>query len=121
VAASKVPLSRSASHFLFVGIKGYVVALKRDDGEIAWSARLPKGASLVPLVVEDGFVFAVSGGEVSCLDARTGKLVWHNKLKGYGTSYAMLAGAQNPSAMAALEAAAAAAAAAGASAAAAAS
>jgi len=111
VAASKVPSPRSSSPFLFVGIKGSVVALKRDDGEIAWSVRLPKGSSLVPLVVEDGFVFAVSGGEVSCLEARTGKLVWHNKLKGYGTSYAMLAGAQNPSAMAALEAAAAAAAA----------
>lgn len=97
--------SASPSPYLFVGIKGSVVALKRKDGEIAWSTRLAKGSSLAPLVVEDGCVYAISEGEVSCLDARTGKLRWHNKLKGYGTGYAMLAGAQDPSAVAAIEAA----------------
>ena len=110
MAASKVPVPRSRSHFLFVGIKGSVVALKREDGEIAWSTPLPRGAGLVPLIVEDGFVFAASSGEVSCLEARTGKLVWHNKLKGYGTSYATFAGAPDIGAVAAMQAAAAAAA-----------
>ncbi|HZL98750.1 MAG TPA: PQQ-binding-like beta-propeller repeat protein, partial [Planctomycetota bacterium] len=85
-----VPASKPA--LIHIGIKGCVVALDRERGEIVWSARLARGSSLVPLLVEDGRVLAVSGGEVSCLDARTGKLLWHNQLKGYGTGYAMLAG-----------------------------
>jgi outer membrane protein assembly factor BamB len=105
VAAKSAPVPASLPPFLFVGIKGSVVALRRDTGEIAWTTALPKGSSLVPLVVEGGRVIAISGGEVSCLDPATGKRLWHNKLKGYGTGYAMLAGSQNPSAVAAIAAA----------------
>jgi outer membrane protein assembly factor BamB len=90
---------------LYVGIKGCVVALDRTNGAIVWTTRLARGSSLVPLVVENGRVLAISSGEVSCLDARTGTLVWHNALKGYGTGFAMLAGAQDPSAVAAVAAA----------------
>jgi glucose dehydrogenase len=104
VAAAPAPLP-----YVYVGIRGSIVALKRDSGEIAWSTPLAKGASLVPLVVEGGLVIGISGGEVSAIDARTGKLVWHNVLKGYGTGFAVLAGSQDPGGAAAIAAASAAA------------
>jgi len=92
---------------IHVGIGGHVVALRRDDGEIAWSVKLRRGGSLVSLLLAGPRLFAVSGGELSCLDATTGKILWHNPLKGFGVGYAMLAGGLDPVAAAALEAAAA--------------
>ena len=78
---------------LYVGIQGSVVAIRKRDGAIAWSTRLRKGSSFVPIVHEAGRVYAVSGGEVSCLDGASGELLWHNPLTGFGTGYASLAGA----------------------------
>ncbi|HET6204514.1 MAG TPA: PQQ-binding-like beta-propeller repeat protein [Planctomycetota bacterium] len=93
---------------LFVGIKGSVVALHKATGEVAWSIKLRQGASYVPILAEGGFVFALSGGEVTCLSAADGKPVWHNELKGFGRGHSLLAGAQNagvaPAAAAAEEA-----------------
>src|SRR5262245_17618227 len=86
---------------LFVGIKGSVVALRRASGEIAWSIKLRKGASYVPILAEGGFVFALSGGEVTCLSAADGTPVWHNALAGFGRGHSLLAGAPNAGAVAA--------------------
>ncbi len=98
--------------YLFVGIKGSVVALRKDDGGIAWEVRLSRGMTFVPLVQEGDRLFAASGGEVTCLDCATGKVLWRNQLKGYGIGYVALAGAGFPtSAVASIEAAQAAAAA----------
>src|SRR5512137_643718 len=80
---------------VYVGIRGCVVALDRESGELVWSAELHRGSSFVPIVVDGSRVFAASGGEVTCLDAATGALLWHNPLKGFGMGYAMLAGASN--------------------------
>jgi outer membrane protein assembly factor BamB len=105
--ATRKPVKRS---FVYLGIRGCVVALDQESGQIAWSAELHRGSSFVPIVVEGSRVFAASGGEVTCLDATTGALLWHNPLKGFGMGYAMLAGASNQgvaSAVAAAEAAAA--------------
>lgn len=107
----KKPARAGQAPLLHVGLRGCVLGVRRDSGEIAWSTRLRRGSSLVPIVVDGARLFAVSGGELSCLDATSGKLLWHNPLKGYGTGYAMLAGAQDPgAAVAAIQAAAAAAA-----------
>ena len=81
---------------LYVGIKGSVVALQKSDGKIAWSVRLPKGSSFVPIVQQGERLYAASSGEVSCLDAASGKVLWHNPLKGFGSGYASLAGAGFP-------------------------
>ena len=107
------------SEFLYVGIKGSVVALRKSDGSIAWKTDLPRGSSFVPIIQEGSRLFAGSGGEVLCLDCETGKVLWHNPLKGFGTGYLALAGSGFPTSAAALEQAAAATAAAAASAAAA--
>ena len=98
MAARKAPQRT----LVFVGIRGCVVALDRATGETAWSAELRRGSSFVPIVVDGDRVLAASGGEVTCLDAATGALLWHNPLKGFGMGYAMLAGAPNPGTAAAI-------------------
>ena len=100
--------------FLYVGIRGRVVALKKSDGTLAWTTDLPRGSSFVPIVQEGARLFAGSGGEVSCLDCESGKVLWNNPLKGHGTGYLAMAGGGFPTSAAAAEQAAMAAAAAGA-------
>ena len=96
------PLARDpARDLLFVGIKGSVVALRKETGQVAWAIKLRSGTTYVPIVAEEGFVYAVSGGEVTCLSAADGKPVWHNELKGYGRGHCLLAGAANPGAVSA--------------------
>src|SRR5262245_8903094 len=79
--------------FVYVGIASSVVALDKDRGEVAWSTRLRKTTALVSLLVEGGRIDAVASGEISCLDALTGEVLWHNELKGYGRGWAILGGA----------------------------
>ena len=87
-----MPQQASPSPFVFVGIASCVVALDKQSGEIAWSTKL-RTSSLVSLLHDGPHVFAVSSGEISCLAAATGAIVWHNPLKGYGRGFAILAGA----------------------------
>ncbi|MFN0008139.1 MAG: PQQ-binding-like beta-propeller repeat protein [Planctomycetota bacterium] len=88
---------------LYVGIRGCVLALRKHDGTLTWSTKLRRGSSFVPIIQEGDRLYAASGGEVSCLDAATGAILWHNLLKGYGAGYASLAGAGFPTGAAALE------------------
>lgn len=94
--------SKSAGPLLYVGIKGSVLALHKEDGSIAWSVKLRRGASFVPIVQDGSHLYAASGGEVSCLDSATGTVLWHNPLRGFGSGYAALAGGDFPT-QAALE------------------
>lgn len=83
------------SDLIFVGIKGSVVALYRTTGQIAWAASL-KGVDFVNLVLEDDKVLATCSGEIYCLDALAGKVLWHNPLKGFGRGLATIATDKNP-------------------------
>ncbi len=85
------------SDLVFIGIKGSVVALYRDTGQPAWAARL-KGMDFVNLVLERDKVLATACGEVFCLDALAGKVLWNNPLKGYGRGLATIATEDNPAA-----------------------
>jgi outer membrane protein assembly factor BamB len=107
----------AAAGLIHVGIKGRVVALDRATGDITWSTTLKKGSSFVVMAIEGDRLFALSGGEITCLDAATGQELWHNPLKGFGTGYALFAADGPGSATSAIAAAQAAAAAAAASAA----
>ena len=98
-----MPAKKTTTDFLYVGIHGTVLALRKSDGEVAWSVRMRMGSSFVPLVQEGGRVYAASGGEVTCLDSASGEILWHNTLKGLGTGYVALAGASFPIGAAALE------------------
>ncbi len=71
----------------------HVIALNRKTGEIVWKARngdeyhegQGNGPRGTPTVV-DGMVYALGGnGDLSCLNASTGDVVWHmNILKEFG-------------------------------------
>jgi outer membrane protein assembly factor BamB len=85
-------MSHTPDSRVYIGIASSVVALRKDDGSIEWSRKLPRSSSLVALLQEGKHVFAISSGEVSCLDSATGELVWHNPLKGFGRGWALIAG-----------------------------
>ena len=80
---------------VYVGIKGQVLALNQATGETLWATKLPTGMlgglGFVHLVVDGDCIFATTQGESSCLDPVTGKIRWHNPLKGYGLGIASVA------------------------------
>ena len=71
------------AQLIYIGIRGSVLALQRDNGAIIWEAKLP-GSSFVNLAWDDERVYALSNGEVFCLDAGDGRVLWKNSLKGFG-------------------------------------
>ncbi len=83
------------SDLIFVGIKGSVVALHRTTGDMVWGTRL-KGADFVNVVLEGSKLLATCCGEIFCLDALAGKVLWHNPLKGLGRGLATIATERNP-------------------------
>ena len=83
------------SDLVFIGIKGSVVALYRDTGQQAWATRL-KGMDFVNVVLEGDRVLATAWGEIFCLDALEGQVLWHNPLKGYGRGLATMATEDSP-------------------------
>lgn len=79
---------------VYIGIKGKVVALSRANGQIIWTTDLDAGflnGAFVHVVVDGNNVFATTQGEVSCLDAATGRVRWQNALRGYGLGIASIA------------------------------
>jgi outer membrane protein assembly factor BamB len=90
------------SKFIYLGVRGSVVALNSANGQQLWAASL-KGADFVNIAVAGNNVFATTHGEVFCLDAQSGVIRWHNPLKGYGWGLVSIAGeglAQDNSALA---------------------
>jgi outer membrane protein assembly factor BamB len=79
----------NTQELMFVGIKGSVVALRRDSGEQMWAVKM--GGDFVTVAVEDGQVFAAAKGEIFCLDPRNGRQLWRNPLKGFGIGLATMA------------------------------
>ena len=78
------------AELVFVGIGRSVVALNRASGEQVWATRL-KGYDFVNVLLDGGRIFATCCGEIFCLDPLTGDVLWHNRLKGFGTGLATIA------------------------------
>jgi outer membrane protein assembly factor BamB len=84
---------------IFIGIRDAVVALDEGTGAEIWRASL--AASDYVTVLWDGeALIAANVGEVWRLDPATGRLIWHNKLKGLGRGLVSLASSRFPSASA---------------------
>jgi outer membrane protein assembly factor BamB len=83
------------SDFVFIGIKGSVIALNRFTGQQVWTTRL-KGSDFVNVVLQNEVVLASCCGEIFCLNALTGKGLWHNPLKGFGRGLATIATEHTP-------------------------
>jgi outer membrane protein assembly factor BamB len=74
---------------IFVGLRGYVIALNRDDGAIVWSNDDLKSGDVSLLLDGDRLVVSVNG-YLYCLDPLTGEMRWQNPLHGYGVGIAHL-------------------------------
>ena len=74
---------------LLVGVKGSVVAFRRDTGAQLWSTRLKSG-EFVTVAADDLLVYAHTNGELFCLDLQTGTQLWKNELPGLGYGIASL-------------------------------
>ena len=72
-----------AANHIYVGIKGTVLALDRSSGVVVWQTGL-SGGTFVNLADDGDRVYALSQGEAFCLDARDGRILWKNPLKGFG-------------------------------------
>lgn len=83
------------SKFIYLGIKGSVIALNSATGREVWAKKL-KGVDFVNVVLDGSNLFAATHGEIFCLDPRTGIIRWNNPLKGYGWGLVSIAGAGIP-------------------------
>jgi outer membrane protein assembly factor BamB len=70
---------------VFVGLKGYALALDRETGEIVWSNDQMKSGYVTILLDGDRLIVSTNG-YMYCLDPLTGTILWHNPLTGYGTA-----------------------------------
>ena len=73
----------ASSNFVYVGIRGHVMALDRSTGTEIWRTKL-KGLEFVDLVIDDDGLLASTRGEVFLLDSSTGQVLWNNPLRGMG-------------------------------------
>jgi outer membrane protein assembly factor BamB len=75
---------------IFLGLRGYVVALDRETGEIVWSNDKLKSGYTTLLLDGDRLIASVNG-YMYCLDPLSGDVLWQNPLRGYGVGVTDLA------------------------------
>jgi len=80
---------------VYIGLdNGRVLAMRASDGQVAWEqvVTAPTGRNELeritdidaPLLADGGELYAASfGGEIACLDADTGQILWRHALKSY--------------------------------------
>jgi outer membrane protein assembly factor BamB len=81
---------------IFVGLNGWVAALDRDSGETLWYCSELK-SGYTTLLLDGDRLIASTNGYIYCLDPQTGRVVWSNPLKGYGTGVAHLVSSRGQS------------------------
>jgi outer membrane protein assembly factor BamB len=75
---------------IFVGLRGYVLALDRNSGETVWSNDKLKSGYTTLLLDGDRLIVSTNG-YMYCLDPLTGDILWQNPLKGFGVGVTDLA------------------------------
>ena len=81
---------------IYIGIKGAVIAFDRGTGQPLWKAPL-KGSDFVTVLLDGDRVLAATKGELFCLDATNGAILWHNDLPGEGWGLVTIATASGSS------------------------
>lgn len=90
-------MARLQAGLVYIGIKTSVIALDRKTGEIRWSVKLPvkyAGSStsgLANVWCDGDALFASLAGEIFCLEAKSGAIIWQNQLKKMGTGFVSIA------------------------------
>ena len=75
---------------IFVGLRGYAMAVHRETGEVAWvNAEMKSGYTT--LLLDGDRLIVSTNGYLFCLDPVTGRTLWSNPLSGYGTGVTSLA------------------------------
>ncbi|MCU0781364.1 MAG: PQQ-like beta-propeller repeat protein [Akkermansiaceae bacterium] len=76
---------------LIIGSHGAVAAIDPETGSVLWKTLLETGSFMsstkaqdVSVLVQGGMVFAGGFGHLFCLEANSGRILWHNPLKGFG-------------------------------------
>jgi outer membrane protein assembly factor BamB len=77
---------------LYMATNGFVAAVDPATGREVWRTALKDGAALfsstlgsdVCILEHEGRVFAGCKGHLFCLDGASGRVLWHNDLKGLG-------------------------------------
>lgn len=82
---------------IFVGLRGYVIALDRDTGEKVWDCSELK-SGFTSLMLDGDRLIVSTNGYIYCLDPLTGRVLWNNPLKGYGVGTVHLVSARGQSA-----------------------
>lgn len=59
-----------------------LVCLSYAKGELLWRSKVPTGT--MSIVADGDEIFFGSLGEVGCVDANTGAVLWHHPFKGMG-------------------------------------
>lgn len=90
---------------LYLGIKGHVVCIRKEDGEELWRSHL-EGRGFTNVVVEPDGLFAYTRGVLYALDPASGNVRWSNDLPRLGYDVCTIGSAnQTPVALAAIKAA----------------
>ena len=99
----------NTADLVYVGFLNRVAALERQTGRIVWEWEATKGRSYLTLLLDRGVLVVSVDGYMYGLEASTGREMWFNPMKGFGTGVASLAStngtAQNVAASAAASAA----------------
>ncbi|WP_395744468.1 PQQ-binding-like beta-propeller repeat protein [Prosthecobacter sp.] len=97
----------NTADLVFVGFNRRVAALQRQTGDIVWEWKASNGMSYVSLLLDGGTLIVSVNGYMYGLDAATGRQMWYNPMKGYGTGVAAMVSVKgmssNPTAAAAAD------------------
>ena len=84
-----------ARTLIYVGIKSYVVALDARNGTEVWRRQLKRG-EFVTVCWDGDALIAANSGELFRLNPATGKVLWHNEMKGLGLGLVSIASERMP-------------------------
>ncbi len=77
-------MSTSIDNLIFVAFNHHVLGMNRIDGTVVWrNSKLPRG--YMSLMLDGDRLIVSSNGYMYCLDPATGKELWSNPLRGFGT------------------------------------
>lgn len=82
--------------FLYLGGRGWVIALDKRTGAEIWRTSIKTGwfrlgGSFVNLVEGAEFLFAIYSGHVNCLSKTDGSILWQQKVRDLGLSLISMA------------------------------
>lgn len=81
-----------AQNIVLLGVKGAVLAFRRDTGVHLWATELKSSTNrFVTVTADEDRAYAHTGGELFCLDLQSGQILWQDGLAGFGYGIASLA------------------------------